>query len=217
MLRVAFVMMMSFVNENAYYVRGSFQRLANGFVAGLQKHGGELVMPRGVEKILLDQCGRAAVSSSTGGRRDSAEYVTSASTPSRPSSAWWPGPPRCRFAADLESRGLSISAFEVFLGVDLDLKKMGVARDLLRPGHSGEEVYDNHACGKVFGCGLSDPHHRRSHPGAPGCIPCASRCSRPGTGPEGRQSSADRPFDRGGGEGHPRPALPDRLPDSGTP
>src|SRR4029453_4406401 len=57
---VAFaVMMMSFVNEHAYYVRGSFQRLADAFATALLRHGGELVMPRSVQKILLDSTGRA--------------------------------------------------------------------------------------------------------------------------------------------------------------
>src|SRR5262249_33165652 len=122
---VAFaVMMMSFVNENAYYVRGSFQRLANAFVAGLQKHGGELVMPRGVTKILLDPCGRACgVKLDGAGEEIRAKYVISA-VDAFQTFFTMVGKDRLApaFVADLETRGLSISAFEVFLGVDLDLK-----------------------------------------------------------------------------------------------
>jgi len=158
---VAFaVMMMSFVNENAYYVRGSFQRLANAFVAGLQKHGGELVMPRGVKEILLDPCGRACgIKLDGAGEEIRAKYVISA-VDAFQTFFTMVGKDRLApaFVADLESRGLSISAFEVFLGVDLDLKKMGVVHEtFFAPSHSGEDVYDHHASGKVFGCGLSIP------------------------------------------------------------
>jgi phytoene dehydrogenase-like protein len=62
------------------------------------------------------------------------------------------------FAESLVSRPLSISAFEVFLAVDTDLKSQGVMHEtFFAPGHDPEEVYDNHAAGRIFGCGLSIP------------------------------------------------------------
>ena len=158
---VAFaVMMMSFVNEHAYYVRGSFQRLADAFAAALLKHGGELVMPRSVQKILLDPSGRACgVKLDGDGEEIRAKCVISAADAFQ---TFFSMVGRdhldADFAASLEGRGLSISAFEVFLGVDLDLKKMGVVHEtFFAPGHSPEEVYDHHSSGSVFGCGLSIP------------------------------------------------------------
>ena len=158
---VAFgVMLMSFVNENAYYVRGTFQRLADAFVEALWLHGGELVMPRRVERILLDEQGRACgVQLDKDGERIRAKAVVSNADAFQ---TFFSMVGRDRldteFAASLESRGLSISAFEVFLAVEMDLKGMGVVHEtFFAPGHSADEVYAKHADGTVFGCGISIP------------------------------------------------------------
>jgi prolycopene isomerase len=158
---VAFaVMMMSFVNENAYYVQGTFQNLADAFVEALQIHGGELVMPRRVEKILLDARGRACGVKLAGNGEEIRSRSVVSNADAFQTFFEMVGRERLTpdFACSLESRGLSISAFEVFLGVDMDLKGMGVVHEtFFAPGHSADEVYENHANGTVFGCGLSVP------------------------------------------------------------
>lgn len=158
---VAFaVMMMSFINEHAYYVRGTFQRLADAFVAALEKFGGEIVMPRRVDKILLDERGAACGVKLDGvGEELRARYVISAADAFQ-TFLHMVGRENLdpEFAGSLESRGLSISAFEVFLGVKLDLASMGIVHEtFFAPCHSAEEVYDSHASGEVLGCGLSIP------------------------------------------------------------
>jgi phytoene desaturase len=158
---VAFaVMLMSFINEHAYYVRGTFQKLADAFVSAVEKFGGELVMPRQVESILIDERGRArGVKLDRAGEEIRARYVIS-SADAFQTFFTMVGRERLDgdFAASLETRGLSISAFEVFLGVKMDLKAMGVSHEtFFAPGHSAEEVYDHHSNGRIFGCGLSIP------------------------------------------------------------
>jgi phytoene dehydrogenase-like protein len=157
---VAFsVMLMSFVHENAYYVRGSFQRLANAFVAALEKFGGELVMPRRVSRILLDEAGRAAGVELDKGERVRASAVIS-NVDAHQTFFDMVGRERldADFAGSLERRPVSISAFEVFLAVQMDLKGMGVVHEtFFAPGHDPEEVFDRHAAGDVFGCGISIP------------------------------------------------------------
>lgn len=158
---VAFsVMMMSFVNENAYYVKGTFQNLANAFVKALEKFGGEIVMPRRVEKILLDDRGRACGIKLDGeGEEIRARYVISNADAYQ---TFFKMVGRenldAEFSASLEQRPVSVSAFEVFLGVKMDLHAMGTIHEtFFAPGHDPEEVYDNHARGDIFGCGLSIP------------------------------------------------------------
>lgn len=159
---VAFsVMMMSFVNENAYYVKGSFQNLANTFVAALEKFGGELVMPRKVEKILLDETGRVCGIKLDGehGEEIRARCIVS-NADAYQTFFGMIGREKLdpAFAASLDDRPLSVSAFEVFLGVKMDLHAMGVIHEtFFAPGHDPEEVYENHARGDVFGCGVSIP------------------------------------------------------------
>lgn len=158
---VAFaVMMMSFINENAYYVRGTFQRLADAFASAVRKFGGELVMPRRVDRILLDAGGRAAgVKLDGAGEEIRAKYVIS-NADAFQTFFHMVGRDRldAEFAASLEGRPLSISAFEVFLGVKKDLAAMDVVHEtFFAPCHSAEQVYDSHANGEVLGCGLSIP------------------------------------------------------------
>lgn len=158
---VAFsVMMMSFINENAYYVRGSFQKLADAFVAALKKFGGELVFPRRVERILLDERGHACgIELDKDGERIHARRVISNSDAYQ-TFMNMVGPEHLTedFAQSIASRPLSISAFEVFLGVEADLKAQGVLHEtFFAPGHDPQEVYDNHARAEIFGCGLSVP------------------------------------------------------------
>ncbi len=158
---VAFaVMLMSFVHENAYYVRGTFQNLANAFVAALEKFGGELVMPRRVRRILLDETGRTCGVELDGeGERIRARSIVSNADACQ-TFLDMVGREHLEeeFAESLVSRPLSISAFEVFLAVDTDLKSQGTMHEtFFAPGHDPEEVYDNHAAGRIFGCGLSIP------------------------------------------------------------
>ncbi|HEY0143952.1 MAG TPA: NAD(P)/FAD-dependent oxidoreductase [Thermoanaerobaculia bacterium] len=163
---VAFsVMMMSFVNENAYYVKGTFQNLAYAFVAGLEKHGGEIILPRRVEKILLDESGRACgVKLDTDARGNGGEEIRARVVISNADAfqTFYKMVGRenldPEFANSLETRALSVSAFEVFLGVKMDLESMGVIHEtFFAPAHDPERVYENHARGDVFGCGISIP------------------------------------------------------------
>jgi len=158
---VAFsVMMMSFVNENAYYVEGSFQKLADAFVLALEKFGGELVMPRRVEKILTDEKGAVrGVKLDGDGEEIRAKFVISnADAHQTFLQMLEPQKLAPQFIDSLQERPISISAFEVFLGVDADLRKAGLNHEtFFAPTHSAEEVYASHAKGEVLGCGISIP------------------------------------------------------------
>jgi phytoene dehydrogenase-like protein len=44
----------TYIEDGAYYCRGSFQRLVDAFVAGLGEHGGELLLGTRVARILGD-------------------------------------------------------------------------------------------------------------------------------------------------------------------
>jgi phytoene desaturase len=158
---VAFsVMMMSFVNEHAYYVKGTFQKLADAFVLALQKYGGEMVMPRRVARIMLDEKGRACGVKLDGAGEEIRAKCVISNADAFQTFFGMIGRENLQpdFVASLEDRPLSVSAFEVFLGVKMDLHAMGAIHEtFFAPGHDPEEVYDNHARGDVFGCGLSIP------------------------------------------------------------
>ncbi|MCU1347874.1 MAG: hypothetical protein JWO56_904, partial [Acidobacteria bacterium] len=158
---VAFsVMMMSFVNEHAYYVKGTFQNLADAFVFAMEKAGGEMVMPRRVDRIMLDDNGRACGIKLDGNGEEIRSKCVVSNADAFQTFFGMIGRENLapEFSSSLEDRPLSVSAFEVFLGVKMDLKAMGVIHEtFFAPGHDAEEVYDNHARGDVFGCGISIP------------------------------------------------------------
>lgn len=55
--RLSFVyfalMMLSYLDEGAYYCRGSFQKMADAMVHGIENHGGELLLGATVRRIVL--------------------------------------------------------------------------------------------------------------------------------------------------------------------
>jgi len=61
--RMSFVyfamMMLSYLDEGAYYCRGSFQRMVEALVKGLERHGGELLLGASVRRIVIEN-GKAA-------------------------------------------------------------------------------------------------------------------------------------------------------------
>ena len=156
---VAFaVMMMSFVNEHAYYVKGTFQNLADAFVFALEKAGGEMVMPRRVARIMLDEKGRACGVKLDGAGEEIRARCVVSNADAFQTFFGMIGRENLdpEFALSLEDRPLSVSAFEVFLGVKMDLHALGAIHEtFFAPGHDPEEVYENHARGDVFGCGFA--------------------------------------------------------------
>jgi prolycopene isomerase len=153
-------MMMSFVNQHAHYVEGSFQKLADAFVFALEKAGSELVIPRTVEKILLDDKGRACgVKLDKAGEEIRARYVIS-NVDAYQTFLGMIGEERldAGFVSTLKERPISLSAFEVFLGVTTDLKGMGINHEIFfGPSSDTEEAFSSQARGEVHGCGLSIP------------------------------------------------------------
>jgi len=113
-----------------------------------------------VEKILLDDKGKACgVKLDKTGEEIRARYVIS-NVDAYQTFLSMIGEERLDsgFVSSLKERPISISAFEVFLGVTTDLKGMGVNHEtFFAPSHNPEEVYNSHANGEVFGCGLSIP------------------------------------------------------------
>jgi len=56
--RLSFVyfalMLLSYLDEGAYYCRGSFQRMADAMVHGMEQHGGELLLGATVRRIIVE-------------------------------------------------------------------------------------------------------------------------------------------------------------------
>jgi prolycopene isomerase len=78
--RLAFLTSAQFLNvtlEGAFYFMGSFQTLADAFVTSLERNGGELLLNRRVDRVLIDDEGRAAGVALEDGREARAPIVIS--------------------------------------------------------------------------------------------------------------------------------------------
>jgi len=110
------------VRDNQYYVRGGFQQLVKAVVRGLEKHGGELLLGTMVDRIHCEN-GKISGVELEGGVRVKAKVVISNVSAGQTFG-------KLVSSANINKRYLdrihrmkpSCSAFEVFLGTDLDMQ-----------------------------------------------------------------------------------------------
>lgn len=103
------------------YSRGSFQSLVDALVAGLQGHGGELLLDRAAERIVVED-GRAAGVTLAGGETVRARVVIS-NADARLTFEELVGTDRLppRFVRTLAGLQPTLSAFNLYAATDLDL------------------------------------------------------------------------------------------------
>jgi phytoene desaturase len=124
------VMLMSYLEEGAFYCRGSFQKLADAFVAALEKNGGELLLRSRVRRILVGN-GRVGGVVLENGQRIFAPIVVSNADARQTfeESVGLDHLPR-RFVRLLARMKPSLSAFVTYLATDLDLKKLNAGHEM---------------------------------------------------------------------------------------
>lgn len=117
-------MLMSLVAAGAYYCQGGFQNLVNAFVAGLEAHGGELLLRTPVRRILVAD-GRAGGVVLENGQRIRAPTVVSNADATQTfeqlvGAEHLPAP----YLARLRRLRPSLSALTTYLATDLDLGRL---------------------------------------------------------------------------------------------
>ena len=119
--------MTSFFSQGGFYPRGGTVSLVNGLVKGLQRYGGELQLGTMVKKILVED-GKAIGVETKDGERVKADYVVS-NADARETFLKLIGERELKpdFIQMLNRMELNLSCFGVYLGVDMDLKAMGIA------------------------------------------------------------------------------------------
>ncbi|HEY3107394.1 MAG TPA: NAD(P)/FAD-dependent oxidoreductase, partial [Chloroflexota bacterium] len=151
-------MLVSYIEEGAYYCRGSFQTMVNAVVDGLRAHGGELLLRAGVRRILI-QSGRVqgvmlehgarvqapVVISNADALQTFAELVGLENLPSG-------------YAAALGALRPSLSGFILYLATGLDLRQTAAAHELFRyKSWDHDRVYAGMADGTPAGLIISAP------------------------------------------------------------
>jgi phytoene dehydrogenase-like protein len=117
-------MMGTYVDDGAYYCRGSYQRLADALVAGLEQAGGEILLGARVARIQRRSSRRGV--ELAGGQRIPAPTVVSA-IDARSTFEDLVGADELpnRFLRRLFARELSPSVVSIYVGTDLDVRALG--------------------------------------------------------------------------------------------
>jgi phytoene desaturase len=153
------MMWTSYIDGGTLYCRGGFQQLANAYVTGLERNGGELVLGREVEQIVVED-GRVAGVVLDGGDRISASAVVSNAAAEQTLERLL-GPehlPR-RYLKKLHDLRLSQSCFVLYLVTDFDLHELeGATHEMfVYPDWNFDNVYEQLLAGEPTSVGITMP------------------------------------------------------------
>jgi prolycopene isomerase len=151
-------MLLSYLEDGAWYCRGSFQRLADAFVHALQRDGGELLLKSSVQRILVEH-GHAQGVVLENGQRIAAPVVVSAVDALQTySELIGSGQLSRRFERSLSEMKPSLSAFVVYGATTLDLRAAGAQHEMfLYSTWSHDEDYANALRGEISRIGFTVP------------------------------------------------------------
>jgi phytoene desaturase len=152
------VMLQSFLEEGAFYCQGSFQRLVNAVVEGLERYGGELLLRSAARRILI-KGGRVTGVMLENGQRIQAPVVIS-NADAHQTFEELIGEEKLprRFVNALNRMTPSLSAFVMYLATDLDLRHLDAQHEIFfYRSWSHDETYRQVIAGQPAGLAISVP------------------------------------------------------------
>jgi prolycopene isomerase len=150
-------MMASYAGEGAFYPVGGYQRLADALGDGLRRQGGELLCGERAVAIRVDR-GAVIGVTTAGGADISAPTVLVASDPREALGPMLRGAtiPR-RYRRRLERGELAMSAYALYLAVDLDLARDALAHETAVMTTDTERAYSRSKEGTVSAVLITTP------------------------------------------------------------
>lgn len=152
------VMLMSYIEEGAFYCQGSFQNLVTAFVEALAKNDGELLLKSRVRKVLVNKRRLIGVVLENGQRISAPVVISNADATETFEElvglSYLPG----RFVKNLGRMKPSFSAFVIYLATSLDLQKLGATHEtFLYRSWNHDETYRNILEGRPAGVVVTVP------------------------------------------------------------
>ncbi|WP_100374831.1 phytoene desaturase family protein [Bacillus sp. FJAT-45037] len=120
---------MSYFKEDIYYAKGSFQTLADAFVKRIQTLGGEVCLRNAVERVEVEDKQVKGVHLQTGEYVEASKVVCNGDFLKLMRDLVGEEHFPARYKKRIGKLKPSISAFEVFLGVDLPLEEHGLSHE----------------------------------------------------------------------------------------
>ncbi|MFK4469728.1 phytoene desaturase family protein [Bacillus sp. RC252] len=148
---------MSYFQEDIYYLKGSFQKLADAFVGRVQELGGEVCLNNEVKKIEVENKKVKGIHLSTGEYVEAPIVVCNGDLTKMMHELVGEEFFTARYKKRISRLTHSISAFEVFMGVDYPLEDLNLAHEtFLFTGYDYDEFFNKHKNLKELGVdGLS--------------------------------------------------------------
>jgi phytoene desaturase len=152
------VMLQSFLEEGAFYCQGSFQRLVNAFVDGLEMHGGELLLRSAVRRVLVKDAEVTGVTLENGQRIQAPVVISNADAQQTFEELIGEEKLPRRFANALKQMTPSLSAFVMYLATDLDLRQLDATHEMFFfRSWSHDDTYRHVVAGHPSGLSVSVP------------------------------------------------------------
>ncbi|HEY1277622.1 MAG TPA: NAD(P)/FAD-dependent oxidoreductase [Thermoleophilaceae bacterium] len=149
---VTFSTVLSVYLEGCFYPDGGFQMLADAFVAGMEDAGGELVLGRRVERIVVDGERAAGVELDGGDVVRAERVVSNADATATFESMVGEEHLPASFLKRLRRMKPSLSAVIVFVGTSLDLRATGAVHETFRALHvDHDDTWEDIQAGKPGG------------------------------------------------------------------
>lgn len=123
-------MLMSYVEDGAWYCKGSFQRLANALAAALARDGGELLLKSIVRRIQVQGGVVKGVVLENGQRIEAPVVISGVDAAETFEELVGPQHLQPRFLRALGRMRVSLSAFVVYGATRLDLRAAGAAHEM---------------------------------------------------------------------------------------
>jgi prolycopene isomerase len=122
-------MMLSYLEAGAFYCEGGFQNLANAFVDGLERHGGEIVLNASVDKIVVEDGNVHGVVLDDGRQISASVVVSNADATQTFERLVGPQHLPATFMQRLRRLKPSLSGITTYLATDLELSEEDVAHE----------------------------------------------------------------------------------------
>jgi all-trans-retinol 13,14-reductase len=145
-----------YLEEGGYYPRGRSQTISNAFVDFIETHGGRVVFETEVEKILAKDGAAYGVAAKNGKTYKGRVIVSNANAYDTFHSMVAAGPELGEYLQKLDGYSVSLSCFQVFLGLKKDLVRETGIKDteiFVAEGYDPEAEYKRALAADVEGGG----------------------------------------------------------------